>query len=77
MSTLNCRTVLRGMLGGTAITVGLPLLDCFLDTHGEALADGAPLPKTYALWFQGLGFAPGFWEPKTLGAGFEFVQAEI
>jgi len=60
------------MLGGTAIGVGLPLLDCFLDTHGEALADGAPLPKTYALWFQGLGFAPGFWEPKKAGTDFEF-----
>ena len=43
MSTLNRRTVLRGMLGGTAITVGLPLLDCFLNSNGEAMADGAPL----------------------------------
>jgi hypothetical protein len=72
MSTLNRRTVLRGMLGGTAITVGLPLLDCFLDSNGEALAEGAPLPKTFALWFQGLGFAPGYWEPKKAGTDFEF-----
>jgi len=72
MSTFNRRTLLRGMLGGTAISVGLPLLDCFLDTHGEALADGGPLPKTFVSWFQGLGFQPGFWEPKTVGANYTF-----
>ena len=72
MSTLDRRTVLRGMLGGTAVTVGLPLLDCFLDSNGEALADGAPLPKTFVSWFQGLGYAPTYWEPKTVGANFEF-----
>ncbi len=72
MSTLNRRTVLRGMLGGTAIGVGLPMLDCFLDVNGEAMADGAPLPKTFVSWFQGLGYAPGFWEPKKVGTDFEF-----
>ena len=60
------------MLGGTAITVALPLLDCFLDSNGEALADGAPLPKCFVSWFQGLGFAPGYWEPETIGAGYDF-----
>ena len=60
------------MLGGTAISVGLPLLDCFLDSSGEALADGAPLPKCFASWFQGLGFAPGYWEPETIGPGYDF-----
>ena len=34
------RTVLRGMMGGTAVTVGLPLLDCFLRSNGDALASG-------------------------------------
>ena len=72
MATMNRRTVLRGMLGGSAITVALPLLDCFLDTNGEALADGAPLPKCFASWFQGLGYAPTFWEPKTIGTGYDF-----
>ena len=72
MSTFNRRTLLRGMLGGSAIAVGLPLLDCFLDSNGEALADGAPLPKTFVSLFQGLGFQPGFWEPKTVGANYTF-----
>ncbi len=72
MSTFNRRTLLRGMLGGSAIAVGLPLLDCFLDSNGEALADGSALPKTFVSWFQGLGFQPGFWEPKTVGANYTF-----
>jgi len=33
------RKVLRGMMGGAAISVGLPLLDCFLNSNGTALAD--------------------------------------
>ena len=39
----NRRTALRGMLGGGAVTVGLPLLDIFLDGNGEAMA--APPPS--------------------------------
>lgn len=54
------RTVLRGMLGGTAVSVGLPLLDCFLNESGTALAaTGAPLPLRFGTWFWGLGFNPG------------------
>ncbi len=65
------RTVLRGVLGGAAVTVGLPLLDRFLDGNGQALANGAPLPVCFGTWFQGLGGAPGLWEPKTVGAGYD------
>ena len=72
MFKLDRRTMLRGMLGGTAISVGLPLLDCFLNSNGEAMADGAPLPKTFVSWFQGLGYAPGYWEPKKVGTGYDF-----
>ena len=39
-----------GMFGGTALTLGLPLLDCFLDTNGEALADGSPLHVNFVSW---------------------------
>lgn len=70
-AALNRRTVLRGMMGGTAISVGLPLLDRFLNTHGDALADGGALPKCFVSWFQGLAFVPGFWEPKTTGVNYE------
>lgn len=68
------RTVLRGMLSGTAVTVALPLLDCFLSANGDALASGKPLPAVFGTWFQGLGFSQGFWEPKTTGPGYEMAQ---
>ncbi len=57
---LNRRTVLRGMLGGTAVSVALPFLDCFLNTNGTALAaTGGELPVVFGSWFQNLGFNPG------------------
>ena len=46
------RDVLRGMLGGTAVTVGLPVLECFLNPNGTALAaTGAVLPPVFGSWF--------------------------
>jgi hypothetical protein len=69
---LSRRRVLRGMMGGAAITVGLPLLDCFLDSRGTALATGASLPVCFGTWFYGCGLNPGHWEPKTVGTNFEF-----
>jgi hypothetical protein len=68
----NRRRVLKGMLGGGAVTVGLPFLDCFLNTNGTALANGAPLPVCFGTWFWGLGLNPGRWEPKTEGKFTEF-----
>ena len=32
------RTFLRGTLYGTAVSVGLPFLDVFLNTNGDAMA---------------------------------------
>jgi hypothetical protein len=66
------RRFLRGALGATAVTVGLPFLDCFLDGNGGALAaGGAPLPMRFGTWFWGCGLTPGRWEPKTLGANYQ------
>jgi hypothetical protein len=65
------RALLRGMLGGVGISVALPFLDCFLDSRGEALADGAPLPTFFGTWYNPLGFTPGFWEPKGVGQNYE------
>jgi hypothetical protein len=65
------RTVLRGMLGGTAVSVALPFLDCFLNEHGTALASGAPLPAVFGSWFQNLSLNPGRWKPDRVGAAFQ------
>lgn len=68
MHRVNRRSVLRGMLGGAAVTVGLPFLDCFLDENGTALAaTGEALPTRFGTWFWGLGMNPGRWEPQETG----------
>jgi hypothetical protein len=67
LKSIDRRRVLKGMLGGAAITVGVPFLDCFLDANGTALAGGAPLPSCFGTWFFGLGLNPGRWEPPTEG----------
>src|SRR5471030_1140466 len=71
MRTLNRRKMLRGMLGGGAVTLGVPSLDCFLNTNGTAQASGAPLPLRFGTWIQQLGMNPGFWEPTTVGPKYE------
>ena len=57
--TTNRRSFLRGTLGGSAVAVGLPFLDCFLNGNGTALASGAPIPVRFGSWFWGLGHTPG------------------
>jgi len=59
---LSRRTVLRG-LGGVA--VGLPVLECMLDRHGEALAQSVPLPKRYAIVFAGQALGGDDWADNT------------
>ena len=52
IQTWTRRRVLRGMLAGSAVTIGLPILDCTLNDNGTAFADtGAPLPTRFAAWF--------------------------
>src|SRR5262245_5050760 len=65
---------LRGLLGGAAVSVGVPLLDCFLDANGKAFAatlGGAPLPVRFGTWFWGCGMIPSRWVPKTIGADYD------
>lgn len=74
MNGLNRRRVLRGMLGGSAVTVGLPLLDCFLNNNGTALADGRPMPVRFGTWFWGCGMNAKVFTPKTFGAKWELPE---
>ncbi len=57
--TLSRRSFLRGTVSGSAVAVGLPFLDCFLNANGTALASGAPIPVRFGSWFWGLGHTPG------------------
>ena len=68
------RRVLRGMMGGSAVTVALPFLDCFLNGNGDALASGAPMPVRFGTWFWGCGMTPFRWTPLTEGTGYEIGE---
>ena len=74
--SINRRTALRGFINGTAIAVGLPLLDIFLDSNGAAMAAttgaaaGTPLPIRFGTWFWGLGVNPPRWYPDKVGADY-------
>lgn len=70
-TTLSRRTLLRGMLGGATLSLGLPALECMLNRHGTALASGTALPVRYGTWFWGCGVCPEKWIPQTTGANWE------
>src|SRR5580658_492904 len=74
MSDLNRRRVLRGILNGGAVTVALPLLNCFLNENGTALAAGAPLPVRFGTWFWGLGMTSKVFVPSTVGASYDLPE---
>ena len=71
MSKISRRRFLKGTLNGGAITVGLPLLDCFLNDSGTALADGTPIPQRFGTWSWGLGMSESIFVPKKTGANFD------
>lgn len=63
------RTLLRGLLGGSAVAISLPVLECFLDANGAAFADGSSFPRRFGLFFWGNGTLPHRWTPKGVGEG--------
>jgi hypothetical protein len=65
------RKLLRGLMQGSAVAVGVPLLDLFLDGNGEALANGAPIPVRFGTWFWGCGVNTARWFPSQLGKGYD------
>ncbi len=72
MYDFNRRRVLRGMLGGGAVTVGLPLLNVFLNGNGNAMADGRPMPVRFGTWYWALGIAKAAFVPGKTGATYDF-----
>jgi len=69
---MNRRQILRGAMAGGVVSIGLPILDCMLNTNGDAFAaSGEPVPVRFGTWFWGLGFGEGQWVPKDAGANYE------
>lgn len=74
----NRRSVLRGMLGGASVGIGLPALDAFVNGNGQAWADGSKFAVRFGTYFWGLGLtdtpAGGTrWVPKKIGRGYEIT----
>jgi hypothetical protein len=77
MPTLNRRSILKGAVNGAAVSVALPLLDCFLDVNGEAMAaTGAPIPTRFGTWFWGCGINSARWIPDKVGRDYD-LKAEL
>lgn len=74
MGSFTRRRVLRGVLDGGAVTVGLPLLNCFLNGNGDALASGEKLPVRFGMWFWPHGMNAQVFVPKKTGTDFEFPE---
>ena len=64
------RRILNGMLNGSAVSVALPLLNCFLNENGTALASGVPIPMRFGTWSWGLGMNKAVFVPKKTGTNF-------
>lgn len=71
MAKVSRRSLLRGAFNGAAVAMAIPLLDCFLDGNGLALASGAPLPVRFGTWFWGLGVTEDRWKPTKLGLDYD------
>ena len=69
---LQRRTLLRGMFQGSVAVMGVPFLDCFLDSTGQALAaTGQRLPTRFSTFFYGLGLTTSLWVPKKTGLDYD------
>ena len=65
------RQVLRGVLGGATVSVGLPVLNAMLGENGRALAQGEALPTRFGVWFWGNGIRREHWIPDQEGRGWQ------
>lgn len=71
---LSRRRLLRGMVHGSSVVVGLPLLEAMLNDHGTALAGGAKLPLRFLSWYWGDGIIIPRWEPDETGPNYTLSE---
>src|SRR5262245_66214750 len=65
------RQLLRGAACGVGVAVGLPIFEAMLNSNGNALADGTPLPLRFGEFFWGNGVRLKFWVPAQTGPGWQ------
>ena len=72
---LHRRTLLKGLLGGSIVTIGLPMLQYFYDPTLGAKAQGVDgFPRRFGLFFWGNGILPDRWNPS--GEGMEWSLSD-
>jgi hypothetical protein len=64
---LNRRTLLRGIMAGTAVSVALPPLEAFMNLNGTAYAQDSGFPNRFCLFSWGNGVHPDLWIPDESG----------
>lgn len=70
---LDRRTFLRGVLGGAAVSIALPVLEAMTNANGTAWADGSAFPTRFGLWIWGNGVIPPRWTPSSAGIGNQWA----
>ena len=68
------RGFLRGVMQGSAVFVGLPLLERMLNGNGTALACGGAIPKRFGVFYWGNGNNPTRWVPTSDGADYALSE---
>jgi hypothetical protein len=74
MKPISRRTILRGILGGAAVSVGLPPLEAMFNVSGNAYAAGGGFPLRFGLFFWGNGNLPDKWTPVDEGADWTLSE---
>lgn len=69
MKRISRRNVLRGILAGGAVTVGLPYLEIFGGMK-RAYAGPDSMPKRFGMFFWGNGVLPDLWVPSATGTSY-------
>ncbi|MCA9601478.1 MAG: DUF1552 domain-containing protein, partial [Myxococcales bacterium] len=75
--SISRRTMLRGALGGAAVSIGLPPLEAMLNANATAHADGSGLPRRFGVFFWANGKTwthdnkPDLWTPPSSGADWQ------
>lgn len=73
---LDRRTVLRGLLKGTVVSVGLPPLLAFTTRSARAAGCDDGFPRRFAMFFWGNGNVPDKWTPTGEGSGDDWQLSE-
>lgn len=70
MKLLDRRTLLKGLLGGTVVSIALPPLEAMMNSTGTAYAQLGGFPKRFGVFFWGNGVLPATWVPADTSANW-------